>query len=76
MADDAKDANDIEFTMADLKDSISVKEFSQLAHVSVRTVHRMIADGEIQAIHITRRIYRIPKRCVDEWLATRYRTSA
>lgn len=63
--------DDQSYTLADLKDSYSPKELADLTHLSPRSVLRKIEEGEIFAVHVSPRIYRIPKRAAEAWLAER-----
>lgn len=66
---------DHQYTLADLEDSYSPREFAALAHVSQRTVLRWIAEGRLDAVHITSRVIRIPKRAAEAWFAAAATTS-
>jgi excisionase family DNA binding protein len=47
-------------------------EVAQILRVSVRTVHRLIKRGELEAFTIDRD-YRIPQSALDNWIARRTR---
>jgi predicted site-specific integrase-resolvase len=56
-----------DLTIDDLDGALTAKQFAQVAHVSVRTAHRMIKDGEVRSIPVTVGVRKVPLRCVDEW---------
>jgi excisionase family DNA binding protein len=53
----------------------TLDEAAARLRVSIRTVHRLIEDGQLRAIHVRRRTF-IPEREVDAYLAAAYRKSA
>jgi hypothetical protein len=59
-----------DLTPEDLEDALTAKDFARFANVSLRTAHRMIQDGEVRSIPITKGVRKIPRRCADEWFAS------
>ena len=50
----------------------TAEEVAQILRISVRTVHRLIKRGELEAFTIDRD-YRIPQSALDAWIARRYK---
>lgn len=57
-------------TPADLDGALTAKDFAEFANVSLRTAHRMIHDGEVRSIPVTKGVRKIPRRCAEEWFAS------
>lgn len=47
---------------------ITVKELSKLLRIGINNAYRLVHDGTIKSVRVGR-VYRIPRKAVDEYLS-------
>ncbi|MGM9608506.1 MAG: helix-turn-helix domain-containing protein [Oscillospiraceae bacterium] len=47
---------------------ITVKELAELLRVGINNAYRLVHDGTIKSVRVGR-VYRIPRKAVDEYLS-------
>lgn len=61
--------------LIDYPDVMTVEDLMDFLHIGRSVAYRMLKTNEIKSIRVGNRVYRIPKKCVAEWLDSAYNVS-